>query len=188
VTMAQALGWGIDSAYPTVSTGHRDALGVGGARARRFVREGLERVILDYRQNAGATGEPITKDVTDTPAPTIGTQSGAQWRLLPGTYSLDEPAPTATLGNDASGWVFNRPATNTAGDPRVFQPGGHHQPGEQSENAIRLTMPELATLQGFPDDWDWVGNKTSVSKQIGNAVPPALAYHLAMANRPQVAP
>jgi DNA (cytosine-5)-methyltransferase 1 len=50
--------------------------------------------------------------------------------------------------------------------------------------AIRLTIPELATLQGFPPDWTWCGNKTAQVRQVGNAVPPALAEAVASVNRP----
>ena len=34
-----------------------------------------------------------------------------------------------------------------------------------------ITHHEAARLQGFPDDYKWVGNKTSIARQIGNAVP-----------------
>ena len=38
-----------------------------------------------------------------------------------------------------------------------------------------LTLRELARLQTFPDDYDFVGNNVSISRQIGMAVPPAFA-------------
>jgi DNA (cytosine-5)-methyltransferase 1 len=38
----------------------------------------------------------------------------------------------------------------------------------------RLTILELATLQGFPTDWPWQGPHTQQYKQIGNAAPPPL--------------
>lgn len=42
-----------------------------------------------------------------------------------------------------------------------------------------LSQREAARLQSFPDDFIFVGSKTSINKQIGNAVPPILAYQLA---------
>lgn len=76
---------------------------------------------------------------------------------------------------DRGAWVVERPATTIAGDPRCFQPGGHHEPGQQSENAIRLTVHEGLILQGFPPDWPVQGTKTAQWLQIGNAIPPPLA-------------
>jgi DNA (cytosine-5)-methyltransferase 1 len=34
-----------------------------------------------------------------------------------------------------------------------------------------VTHHEAARIQGFPDDYKWVGSKTSIARQIGNAVP-----------------
>ena len=51
---------------------------------------------------------------------------------------------------------------------------------DASDNGIwvngerKLTNEELATLQGFPKGYNFFGNKGSVRKQIGNAVPPAI--------------
>lgn len=42
-----------------------------------------------------------------------------------------------------------------------------------------LTPREAARIQSFDDDYIFYGNKSSVIKQIGNAVPPMLAYYLA---------
>jgi DNA (cytosine-5)-methyltransferase 1 len=42
-----------------------------------------------------------------------------------------------------------------------------------------LTPREAARIQSFPDDFVFTGTKSSIYKQIGNAVPPKLAYFLA---------
>lgn len=42
-----------------------------------------------------------------------------------------------------------------------------------------ITPREAARIQSFPDSFVFIGNKTSICKQIGNAVPPKLAYFLA---------
>ena len=42
-----------------------------------------------------------------------------------------------------------------------------------------LTPREAARVQSFPDSFEFIGSKSSICKQIGNAVPPKLAYFLA---------
>ena len=44
-----------------------------------------------------------------------------------------------------------------------------------------ITHYEAARLQGFPDDFRWVGSKTSIARQIGNAVPIPLGRAIGMA-------
>lgn len=42
-----------------------------------------------------------------------------------------------------------------------------------------ITPREAARIQSFPDSFEFKGNKTVICKQIGNAVPPKLAYVVA---------
>lgn len=42
-----------------------------------------------------------------------------------------------------------------------------------------LTPREAARIQSFPDDFSFYGDKRSISRQIGNAVPPKISYFLA---------
>lgn len=85
------------------------------------------------------------------------------------------------LGLKGEDWPDRRPATVVAGDPRMFQPGGHHGEGEQSQNAVRVTVAEAAALQSFPPDYPWQGDpekpnsRTKQFQAVGNAVPVLLA-------------
>lgn len=52
---------------------------------------------------------------------------------------------------------------------------------ERWGNPRRLTPAECAILQSFPPDYPFCGTKTSIYRQIGNAVPPPLADVMARA-------
>ena len=78
--------------------------------------------------------------------------SGSYGRLMP-----DGIAPTITTRFDTpSGGCFTHPFCDRT-----------------------LTPREAARIQSFPDGFQFMGSKTSICKQIGNAVPPKLAYFFA---------
>ncbi len=69
-----------------------------------------------------------------------------------------KPAPTVTGRGDDKGGVV------------VL----HHP-----NNKRRMTCRELATIQSFPLNYVFSGNKSSIYRQIGNAVPPLMAAAVA---------
>ncbi|MFW9950588.1 MAG: DNA cytosine methyltransferase [Candidatus Thorarchaeota archaeon] len=77
-----------------------------------------------------------------------------------GRLDLDNPADTIT-GNCGC----------------VSAPGKFIHPTQNRAISVR----EAARLQSFPDDYRFFGNMRDMYKQVGNAVPPLLAYHIALA-------
>ena len=75
-------------------------------------------------------------------------------------FSIDEQSPTIR--------GVNRPI------PPNYQP--HPKDAARDLSQVRmLTAQERAVIQTFPVKYKFVGSKTSVEQQIGNAVPPVLA-------------
>jgi DNA (cytosine-5)-methyltransferase 1 len=152
VSMADALGWGM-TARPALSvavgteSGGADTSCVGGSGARASLHRERDEGRWQMR-GAGQTGL-VQRD-------------------------LRQPASTMTGAGNAV-WFHDRPATTIACDSRVFQPGGHHTPGAQSENSIRVSVKEAAVLQDFPADYPFQGSRTSQYRQVGNAVPSKVA-------------
>lgn len=70
----------------------------------------------------------------------------------------DMPAPTVTARGDDKGGVVILPHPSAT---------------------RRMSCRELATIQSFPLEFDFQGNRSSVYRQIGNAVPVLLGYAVA---------
>lgn len=68
---------------------------------------------------------------------------------------------------------FNRPAHTLTGASREWV---HTPPG--MAKSIRITVQEASVLQSFPHDYPWQGSLTKQFLQIGNAIPPLLAYRI----------
>jgi len=74
--------------------------------------------------------------------------------------------------------AWNEPSLTLTCNPAQKQTERCH-PGETRP----LTVREYARVQTFPDNWEFAGSTTSQYKQIGNAVPVNLGYHIGLAVR-----
>ena len=85
--------------------------------------------------------------------------------ITPRDLHLDRPARTVTCRNLAGA---------TGDMHRIVLPDGRRR---------RLTVREGARLQSFPDWFEFQGKESSRYKQVGNAVPPLMAYEIAQSFR-----
>lgn len=116
-------------------------------------------------------------------SPFAGMLFNGQGRLI----DLNSPAPTlhASMGGNKTPIIDIRQLHDSKQEPWIVQ--YHHQliNGELPRNfnvpdyIRRITVREAATLQTFPHQFMFNGTKCSQYRQIGNAVPPRLAYCVA---------
>ena len=111
-----------------------------------------------------SAGEAL-KDIPDPDQPNpLKNHEYSKYKLQFSNYighrriNPDKPAPTVTARGDDKGGVVILP----------------HPNGER-----RMSCRELATIQSFPLDFEFCGNRSSVYRQIGNAVPPKMAFAIA---------
>jgi DNA (cytosine-5)-methyltransferase 1 len=102
---------------------------------------------------------------------------------------LDRPAKTlpASMGGNATP-IIDQQELESGAAPWVV---GYHQRLKEGKRPLkrapgrlrRITLEEAAALQSFPSGWEFEGPQGARLRQIGNAVPPKLAFHIASALR-----
>jgi DNA (cytosine-5)-methyltransferase 1 len=116
-------------------------------------------------------------------------QSLARYRAIPGEgmnrFDLQRRAPHLTPdcwirktsgGTDLFGRLWwDRPSVTIRTEFFKPEKGRYLHPVQHRP----ITHREAARLQSFPDDFKFLGSKTEIAKQIGNAVPPLLAARIA---------
>lgn len=172
--------------------GIRDA----GAFEPRRVSEDSLPTVRDALETLPAYGDPgndtyCVAKVTPAKQPVLrrspfaGMLFNGQGRPL----NLDAPAPTlpASMGGNRTPIIDQQQLENGGEHWAV----GYHKrlwdgrpPYKRIPKRLRrLTLEECAAIQTFPHDVEWSGRLSSQFKQIGNAVPPRLAFHVASALR-----
>lgn len=158
VTMAEALGWGIDSPSRTLA----------GNRQPRWLYDDPDGTHGHVILRTGANSMRHSRDVAE---------------IVPYERPVNRPAPVVDT-KAGSAWSFRRPATTVCGDPRIGRPGHKDRAGGESqfaEDSIRLSLADALVLQGFDPGYPVQGNKTEQFRQVGNAIPPPLAAHIVAA-------
>jgi DNA (cytosine-5)-methyltransferase 1 len=115
------------------------------------------QVLSDLMAENGWEGVERWKEMADDIAPTI--VGGSKKHGGPDLGPTRSKKAWAALGTDGHGVWDEPPNSDFVGMPR-------------------LTVRMCARLQGFSDDWQFSGKKTSAYRQVGNAFPPPVAYAL----------
>lgn len=102
---------------------------------------------------------------------------GGYWRDLPEKMQMEYMGASFYMGGGKTGMArrlsWDEPSLTLTCSPAQKQTERCHP-----EETRPLTVREYARIQTFPDSWEFAGSVAQQYKQIGNAVPVNLGYHI----------
>ena len=102
-----------------------------------------------------------------------GWKEATEWAI-----KASSPAPTIVGGSHKHGGPDLGPTRARREWAKLGVDGlgiANEPPARDFSGMPRLTVPMVARLQSFPDDWEISGAKTNAYRQVGNALPVQLA-------------
>ncbi len=131
----------------------------------------LKDAIGDYPESDGQKYPDKKKKILDL------IPEGGYWRDLPEELQKQYMGSSYYMGGGRTGMArrlaWDEPSLTLTCSPAQKQTERCH-PSETRPLNIR----EYARIQTFPDDWEFCGSISQQYKQIGNAVPVNLGYHI----------
>ena len=142
---------------------NRERVIVIGAKSKIGLPIPISRVVTagDALGELASQYDDDSKYLTESMDKYIASYEKASQCIVPRDLHLDRPARTLTCRNLAGA---------TSDMHRIKLENGKRR---------RITIRESARLQSFPDWFEFTGTETQQFNQIGNAVAPYFAYHLA---------
>lgn len=131
----------------------------------------LRQAIGDNPAGQGVEYPKSKKEIMELVPP------GGYWRDLPEDIQKQYMGASYFLGGGKTGMArrlsWDEPSLTLTCAPAQKQTERCHP-----EETRPLNTREYARIQTFPDSWTFVGSTASIYKQIGNAVPVNLGYHI----------
>ncbi|MGG6819838.1 UNVERIFIED_CONTAM: DNA cytosine methyltransferase [Staphylococcus pseudoxylosus] len=131
----------------------------------------LRDVLQNVPESEGAKYPEYKKEVLDLVPP------GGYWRDLPDEIAKEYMGKSYYLGGGKTGMArrisWDEPSLTLTTSPAQKQTERCHP-----DETRPFTVREYARIQSFPDDFTFLGSMNNKYKQIGNAVPVNLAYHV----------
>jgi len=133
------------------------------------IREALQ----DVPKSSGQQYPKRKKEILDLIPP------GGYWRDLPIKLQKEYMQSSFYMGGGKTGMArrlsWDEPSLTLTCAPAQKQTERCHP-----DETRPLTVREYARIQSFPDNWEFEGSVSSQYKQIGNAVPVNLGYHVGL--------